>query len=143
MDRFHILIKRFRTFLTSLAGIFFRDYFYNFFGDIYSFLFQFNKKYSNYLLRFLTLFFLFFLKKSISLLSHISRTFFKLIWTFETYSFPINIYIHREVVAQWASVQVLGSGEQVQTPLQSACRCVPETLHPKLLLRGLSTVLSM
>ena len=34
-------------------------------------------------------------------------------------------------------------GSQVQTPLQSACRCVPETRHPKLLLWGLSTVLSM
>ncbi|XP_033938432.2 ankyrin repeat and SOCS box protein 14-like [Pseudochaenichthys georgianus] len=40
------------------------------------------------------------------------------------------------------SVGVRIRGSQVQTPLQSACRCVPETLHPKLLW-GLSTVLSV
>ena len=54
--------------------------------------------------------------------------------------------VDKRHVAQWASALVLIGrirGAQVQTPLQSACRSVPETLHPKVLLWRLPTVLSM
>ena len=53
---------------------------------------------------------------------------------------PIILGVRRRV-AQWVVSWCWDQG--VQTPLQSACRCVPETLHPKVLLWGLPTVLSM